>query len=101
MKLAQKTWAVMEADAYYRNRRHRMLYNSKETGALIRELRLRKGMSQEVLSGLAEISRSHLSMIETGGKSPNMETLWRISGALELPLSALIRMVEDRLRAKD
>ncbi len=78
-----------------------MLYNSKETGALIRELRLRKGMSQEVLSGLAEISRSHLSMIETGGKSPNMETLWRISGALELPLSALIRMVEDRLRAKD
>ena len=78
-----------------------MLYNSKETGALIRELRLRKGMSQEVLSGLAEISRSHLSMIETGGKSPNMETLWRISSALELPLSALIRMVEDRLRAKD
>ena len=52
-------------------------------------------MSQEVLSGLAGISRSHLAMIENGRKKANVETLWRIAAALDMPLSDLIRMVEE------
>ena len=72
-----------------------MLYNSKITGQIIGVLRTRRGMSQEVLSGLAGISRSHLAMIENGRKKANVETLWRIAAALDMPLSELIRMVEE------
>ena len=72
-----------------------MLYNSKVTGRVIRDLRSRKGISQEVLSGMAGISRSHLSMIETGEKSANVDTLWRLAGALDMKLSDLMRMVEE------
>ncbi len=76
-----------------------MLYNSKITGQIIGILRTRRGMSQEVLSGLAGISRSHLAMIENGRKKANVETLWRIAAALDMPLSDLIRMVEEETTA--
>ena len=73
-----------------------MPYNSKVTGEVIRALRRRRGISQEVLSGMAGISRSYLSMIETGEKSANVDTLWRIAGALDMKLSDLVRLVEER-----
>ena len=73
-------------------------YNCKITGRIIRELRERQNLSQEVLSGLAGVARSHLAMIEAGTKNANVDTLWRIADALGLRLSELIRMVEDETR---
>ncbi len=72
-----------------------MNYDHAVTGKVIRELRKKKGMSQEVLSGFAGIERSHLTMIETGKKSANVETLWRIADALGLRMSQLMAMVEE------
>lgn len=74
-----------------------MRYDTKITGQIIGALRTQRGMSQEVLSGLAGIARSHLGMIEIGSKKPNVETLWRIAEALGLRLSELFQMVEKRL----
>ena len=39
-----------------------MKYNSRITGQIIGRLRTQRGMSQEVLSGLAGVARSHLAM---------------------------------------
>ena len=55
-----------------------MDYDNRITGKIIRELRRRKGLTQDVLSGLAGIARSHLAMIESGEKNANVDTLWRI-----------------------
>lgn len=74
-----------------------MLYDSKVTGQVIGILRTQRGMSQEVLSGLAGIARSHLTMIENGSKNANVETLWRIAEALDMRLSELMGLVEDKL----
>ena len=74
-----------------------MNYNSKMTGRIIGRLRAQQGLSQEVLSGLAGIARSHLAMIENGDKNANMNTLWRIAQALGLRLSELIRLVEEEI----
>mgnify|MGYP000924826249 CR=1 FL=1 len=71
-----------------------MTYDHKITGRIIREMRKRKGLTQEVLSGLAAVSRSHLAEIESGRINANVETLWRIAEALSIRLSDLIRMVE-------
>ena len=74
-----------------------MLYNHFITGRIIRELREQRGLTQEVLSGLAAVSRSHLAEIETGHTNANVETLWKISEALGMKMSDLIRMVEQAI----
>ena len=72
-------------------------YDHRITGRVIRRLRLERGMSQEVLSGLTVISRSHLAEIESGKDNANVETLWRIAGGLDIRLSELIRQVEAEI----
>ena len=72
-----------------------MDYNYKITGQIVGRLRTQRGMSQEVLSGLSGVARSHLAMIETGSKNANVDTLWRIAQALEMKLSDLMKLIED------
>ena len=71
-----------------------MQYDHFITGRIIRKIREQRGLTQEVLSGLATLSRSHLAEIETGHTNANVETLWKISEALNMKMSELIRMVE-------
>ena len=78
-----------------------MPYNSKIVGLVIGTERVRKGMTQEQLSGLAGISRSHLAALENGQKSPKVETLWKIAEALSVKPSKLIMMVEKRIERND
>jgi len=72
----------------------RLQYGDHIPGQTIRKLRLQKNMSQELLSGLAGIARTHLTMIECGKKQPNMETIWKISQALDMRPSELIEAFE-------
>lgn len=74
-----------------------MQFQREVVGTVIREIRLERHLSQEVLSGLAGMSRTHLTMIERGTKQPNLETIWRIADALDLPPSKLIRRMEQRI----
>ena len=74
-----------------------MPYNKYVLGETIREMRREKGISQEVLSGLSGIARSHLSMIETGTTSINMETIWKIADAIGVPLSEIIVRAEKKM----
>lgn len=71
-----------------------MQYDHVITGQLICKLRKERGLSQEVLSGLSGISRSHLAMIENGKKNPNVNTLWCIADALQMPLSQFFLLLE-------
>jgi len=70
-------------------------FDKLAAGRAIRRLRREKGISQEVMSGLAGMARSHLAMIESGAKQPNFETLWRIAGALELAPHELVTVIEQ------
>ena len=72
-----------------------MQFDISIVGKTIRRIRKKRRLSQEALSGLAGIARTHLTMIENGSKQANMETLFRTSQALDLRLSELIRMAED------
>ncbi len=74
-----------------------MPYNSKTVGLVIGTERVRRGMTQEQLSGLADISRTHLAALENGRKSPKLETLWKIAAALSVKPSKLIMMAEKEM----
>ena len=66
-------------------------------GEAIAYFRKKKKVSQEVLSGLSDIGRTHLSAIERGERKPTLETLYRISCALEVNMSEIIIHIESRL----
>lgn len=72
-----------------------MPYNSKAFGLVIGRLRTQKGLTQERMSGLAGIARSHLVELENGKKTVKLNTLWNIAYALGLKPSELIRLVEE------
>ncbi|MEA4899558.1 helix-turn-helix domain-containing protein [Bacillota bacterium Meth-B3] len=80
-----------------------MHFSSRAVGEAIRKQRKEKGLSQEVLSGLSGMGRSHLAMIETGRKRANLETVWRIACALEMRPSQLVERIEEEVgpRASD
>ena len=71
--------------------------DSSIVGEVIAHFRKRKKLSQEVLSGLSDIGRTHLSAIERGERKPTLETLYRISLALEVKMSGIILEIEKRL----
>ena len=78
-----------------------MEFNGKAVAALISRLRRERRQSQEVLSGLAAMARSHLSMVETGEMLPTLPTLWRLAEAFGLRPSELVAMIEDEMSKMD
>ncbi len=67
-------------------------------GRVIARFRREKGITQEVLSGLADIGRTHLSAIENGERKPTLETLYRLSCALDTSMSSIVAAIEEEIR---
>ena len=63
-------------------------------GKVIQQFREDRGVSQEVLSGLAGIGRTHLSSIERGVRRPTLETFFRIAEALQIKPSTMMAEIE-------
>lgn len=70
------------------------MLDAKIVGKVIQKYREEKGLSQEVLSGLAGIGRSHLSAIERGERRPTLDTFFKIGEALGIGPSVLMSAVE-------
>jgi transcriptional regulator with XRE-family HTH domain len=70
-------------------------------GNVIARFRERKGVTQEVLSGLSDIGRTHLSAIERGERKPTLETLYRISRALDVNMSEIVLEIEREIQCAD
>lgn len=70
------------------------MVSAQTVGDVIRGFRKSKGLSQEVLSGLAGLDRTHYSKIERGLRSPTLDTLFKIALALDVPPHELVRAVE-------
>lgn len=71
--------------------------NPVVVGNVIARFRIEKGLTQEVLSGLSDIGRTHLSAIERGERKPTLETLYRISNALGISMSTIVIAIEQEL----
>ncbi len=62
-------------------------------GVLV-EYRKRAGLTQEVLSGLAGLDRTHYSKLERGLRSPTIDTLFKLAHALGIPPHEIVRAIE-------
>ena len=76
-------------------------FNKLAVGIVVRDLRKKQRLSQEVFSGLVGIARSHLAMIESGAKQPNFETIWRIANAFDIPPHILVYYVEEHAKKEN
>lgn len=66
-------------------------------GQVLARFRRKKGLTQEVLSGLADLGRTHLSAIENGERKPTLETLYRLSSALGVSMSVIVAEIEKEM----
>ena len=78
-----------------------MLVNAQLVGDIFRAARDQAGMTQEVLSGLAGLDRTHYSKIERGLRNPTIDTLFKVANALDIKPHILVKHIEDALEAKD
>ena len=73
------------------------MLNAELVGQIIQRKREQKKLSQEVISGLAGIGRTHLSAIERGERKPTLETFFKIAEALNVRPSVLMAEIEEEL----
>ena len=70
-------------------------------GRIIQAKRKSRGMSQEVLSGLAGLDRTHYSKIERGLRSPTIDTLFKIAHALDIPPHEIVIDIETATKMQE
>ena len=69
----------------------------KVFGAVLRELRRERGLSQEALALAAECHLNHVSFLERGLNSPTLPLTFRLAGALGVTAVELVQRVEAQL----
>jgi transcriptional regulator with XRE-family HTH domain len=76
-----------------------MAYQDLQTslGRVIRDLRSKRGYSQESFAHAVGLHRTYMSDIERGERNVSLRNLVRIAATLEVPLSRLIAVAENRL----
>jgi len=65
--------------------------SSKKLGENLRKLRLKKNMSQGDFATALSVDRAYISNIENGRMNPTLSTLEKISGALGVSVSELLK----------
>jgi transcriptional regulator with XRE-family HTH domain len=69
---------------------------SRAFGIVVREARVRAGLSQERLAFSAGVHPTYISQIERGVKSPTLDVVASLAKALHRDAHALIRNAEER-----
>jgi transcriptional regulator with XRE-family HTH domain len=68
-------------------------------GAVLREVRHARGLSQETVADLSGLHRTYPSLLERGLRTPTLDAILRIADALRVPPETLIAGTRDRLRS--
>ncbi len=68
-----------------------------DVGSRLRELRMERGLSMRGLARESGLSVNALSMIERNRTSPSVSTLYKLSDALGVPITAFFRVEPPRL----
>lgn len=67
-------------------------------GAVLKELRTERGLSQQKLALESDLDRTFISLLERGLRQPTLGTIFRLSRVLELSPAHIVELVETRHR---
>lgn len=68
---------------------------------VLREYRLKAGMTQEQLAGLVDVSKGFLGMMETGERWPNVDMMIRLAEAMRVRPGEMLDKVVARWKADE
>ena len=74
-----------------------MVLVRQEIGDVLRDVRLQKGRTLRQVASRASVALGYLSEVERGQKEASSEILAAVADALDIPISAIMREVGDRL----
>ncbi|MEX1046434.1 MAG: helix-turn-helix transcriptional regulator [Actinomycetota bacterium] len=66
-------------------------------GEALREIRKKKGLTQETLAHKAGITPAYVGQLERGLKSPSLWTIHRLSQVLGVPMRDIVGATEKRI----
>lgn len=69
--------------------------DARAVGRRIKSAREEKGLTQESLAALVDLSPTHVSVIERGLKVPNLDTFVALANALDVSADTLLVDVVD------
>lgn len=75
--------------------------HNKAFGNVLRKLRKRKKFSQEYLGFEANLSRTFVSLLERGLRSPTLDTMMALCMPLETSIAALTQQIETEMMGDD
>lgn len=64
-------------------------------GQVLRELRLKRGLSQQALALESDLDRTFVSLLERGKRQPSLLTMFQLSAALGVTPTRLLARVEE------
>ncbi len=67
-------------------------------GHLLRELRVKKGLTQEALAIDSDLDRTYISLLERGLRQPTLEALFKLSEVLGVSPSSIVKDLERALQ---
>lgn len=70
-------------------------------GKALRRIRREMQLSQEEFSFRAEISKSYVSLLELGQRSPTLDSLLKVSFGLKMELSYFLILLAEEIRQKN
>ena len=76
------------------------MLDAKDVGKVIQNYREKIGLSQEIVSGLANIGRTHLSAIERGVRKPTLDTFFKLAEAMDIEPNKLMKLIEYEISSK-
>jgi len=77
-------------------RRHRLAF-----GAAVRELRARRGLSQEEAGFRGRLHRNYVGAIERGEINPTFRVILKLCDGLDIPMAELVAVYERQLAARE
>lgn len=68
-------------------------------GAVLREERAARGMTQEALAHEAEVHPVYVGLLETAKRQPSLSVIFALAQALDMTPGALLDRTSDQLKA--
>ncbi len=62
---------------------------------VLRQIREQKGISQDKLSDLAGLDRTYVSLVECGKRNPSLETIDKITRALDVKTWEVLKYIQE------
>lgn len=74
-----------------------MSKHNQALGRVLRQQRIKLGLSQQTLAMISGLDRTYISLLELGQKSPTLQTMYSLCRALNVMFPAFAHWIDDAL----